>query len=285
MLTTKVSTQPHFRRITVATGFPRSFLKKAFHQQKLAGTRIDSFGLLLLLLGVELELGKGRFRRLGCILPVAPPIDFLRESEIAVMKTSSVTLDESDILEYKLKYTPDLRCEKETDLVPVCYRCKSCILSWKIFSTREWFVRASQATQRSFVLGIINRFESHDLLKYAWNLLQAIDTKDFTYSRSCVSSTFRASSAMDRAMDPQKLAQSMADLWRWFVGACFWTKANYILLLLQMCDSQLLLMAATLIRIHLTEYENAMSKNAEKGKFHYLPELQELFWASSEVWG
>ncbi|ETE64942.1 F-box/WD repeat-containing protein 10, partial [Ophiophagus hannah] len=179
--------------------------------------------------------------------------------QIAVMKTPSVEEVEPD-LEYKLQYTPDLRCEKETDLVPVCYRCKSCILSWKIFSTREWFVRASQATQRTFVMGIINRFQSHDLLKYSWNLLQAIDTKDFTYSRSCVSSTFRASSVLDRAMDPQKLAQSMADLWRWFGGSCFWTKANYILLLLQMCDSKLLLMAATLIRILLGEHETAMEK-------------------------
>uniref|UniRef100_A0A8C6YD23 CMT1A duplicated region transcript 1 protein n=1 Tax=Naja naja TaxID=35670 RepID=A0A8C6YD23_NAJNA len=182
-------------------------------------------------------------------------------------------------LEYKLQYTPDLRCEKETDLVPVCYRCKSCILSWKVFSTREWFARASQATQRTFVMEIINRFQSHDLLKYSWNLLQAIDTKDFAYSRSCVSSTFRAASALDRAMDPQKLAQSMADLWKWFEGSCFWTKANYILPLLQMCDSKLLLMAATLIRILLGEHETAM----EKGNFYYLPELQELFLASSEV--
>uniref|UniRef100_A0A8C5RGZ5 Uncharacterized protein n=1 Tax=Laticauda laticaudata TaxID=8630 RepID=A0A8C5RGZ5_LATLA len=188
-------------------------------------------------------------------------------------------MEQDPDLEYKLQYTPDLRCEKETDLVPVCFRCKSCILSWKIFSTREWFVRASQATQRTFVMGIINRFQSHDLLKYSWNLLQAIDTKDFTYSRSCVGSTFRVSSALDRAMDPQKLAQSMADLWRWFGGSCFWTKANYTLLLLQMCDSQLLLMAATLIRILLGEHETAM----EKGNFYYLPELQELFLASSEV--
>ncbi|XP_013908237.1 PREDICTED: CMT1A duplicated region transcript 1 protein-like, partial [Thamnophis sirtalis] len=182
------------------------------------------------------------------------------------MKTPSVAEDEATH-EYKLKYAPDLRCEKQTDLVPVCYRCKSCILSWKIFSTREWFVRASQATQRTFVMGIINRFESYDLLKYSWNLLQAIDAKDFNYSRSSVSSTFRASSALDRAMDPQKLAQSMADLWRWFAGTCFWTKANYILLLLQMCDSKLLLMAATLIRILIGEHENAMPENVEKEEY------------------
>lgn len=198
------------------------------------------------------------------------------------MKTPSVAEVEP---EYKLKYTPELRCEKQTDLVPVCYSCKSCILSWKIFSTREWFVRASQVTQRTFVVGIINRFESHDLLKYSWNLLQAIDTKDFTYSRSCVSSIFRASSALDRAMDPQKLAQSMADLWQWFLGASFWIKANYTLLLLQMCDPQLLLTAATLIRILLTEHEIATSENMGEGKFHYLPELQELFWVSTEGGG
>ncbi|XP_063148692.1 F-box and WD repeat domain containing protein 10B [Candoia aspera] len=177
------------------------------------------------------------------------------------MKTQEVVEVEPDILEYKLDYTPDLRCEKQTDLVPVCYHCKSCILSWKTFSTREWFLRASQGTQRTFLVGIINRFQSHDLLRYSWNLLQSTDTKDFAYSRSCVSSTITGSSTLDQAMDPQKLAQSIVDLWKWFLNACFWTKANYVLLLLQMCDSQLLLMAATLIRFLLSEHESTLSEN------------------------
>ncbi|KAF7249039.1 CMT1A duplicated region transcript 1 protein, partial [Varanus komodoensis] len=163
------------------------------------------------------------------------------------MKNRPIVEITPEILEYKLEYTPDLRCEKQTDLVPICHSCKSCILKWKMFSTREWFLRVSQASQRQFLVGIIKRFRSQDLLNYAWNLLQSTNTKDFTYSRSCVSSSFTAASISNRGLDPQQLEHSMVNLWRWFLNASFWTKSNYILLLLQMCDAQLLLMAASLI--------------------------------------
>uniref|UniRef100_A0A8D2ITN5 F-box/WD repeat-containing protein 10 n=1 Tax=Varanus komodoensis TaxID=61221 RepID=A0A8D2ITN5_VARKO len=165
------------------------------------------------------------------------------------MKNRPIVEITPEILEYKLEYTPDLRCEKQTDLVPICHSCKSCILKWKMFSTREWFLRVSQASQRQFLVGIIKRFRSQDLLNYAWNLLQSTNTKDFTYSRSCVSSSFTAASISNRGLDPQQLEHSMVNLWRWFLNASFWTKSNYILLLLQMCDAQLLLMAASLICI------------------------------------
>lgn len=158
-----------------------------------------------------------------------------------------------DLLEYKLDYTADLRCEKQTDLVPVCHSCKSCILSWKIFATREWFMRAGSATQRQFLLGIIKRFKNQDLLKYTWNFLKSTYSKDFIYSRSLITSSFQAPSTMNRALNLQTLQQSMSDLWKWFLNASFWSKANYMLLLLQMCDSELLLMAANLIRILLAK--------------------------------
>ncbi|XP_062979317.1 F-box and WD repeat domain containing protein 10B [Elgaria multicarinata webbii] len=183
------------------------------------------------------------------------------------MKTRPVVEVIPEILEYKLEYTPDLRCEKQTDLVPVCHSCKSCILSWKTFSTREWFVRAGQASQRQFLVGIIKRFKSQDLLNYTWNLLQSTNTKDFTYSRSSVNSDFTSSSTLDRALDPQKVEHSMASLWKWFLNASFWTKANYILLLLQMCDAPLLLMAASLIRSLLSEDKKIVSpQKVESGE-------------------
>lgn len=177
------------------------------------------------------------------------------------MKKPPVVLRELEQLSYKLEYTPDLRCEKQTDLVPVCHRCKSCILSWKIFSTREWFVRACHSSQRQFLVGIIKRFKNQDLLMYAWNLLQSVtNSKDLTYSRSCVSSTFAPPSTLDRALDPQQLAHSMASLWKWFLSASFWSKANYTLLLLQMCDSQLVFIAASLIRILLSYKKTKKAK-------------------------
>lgn len=177
------------------------------------------------------------------------------------MKKPEVLPKEPDPLPYKLEYTADLRCEKQTELVPVCHQCKSCVLSWKISSTREWFLRASNISQRRFLVGIIKRFKNQELLMYVWNLIQSVtDSKEFTYSRSCVTSSFPAPSTLDRALDPQRLAQSMTSLWKWFLNACFWTKANYTLFLLQMCDSQLVLVAASLIRVLLTQ------KKAKKGK-------------------
>ncbi|KAL8163047.1 UNVERIFIED_CONTAM: hypothetical protein K2H54_004234 [Gekko kuhli] len=170
-----------------------------------------------------------------------------------------------DLLEYKLDYTPDLRCEKQTDLVPVCQNCKSCILSWKIFATREWFTRASSATQRQFVMGIIKRFKNQDLLKYTWNFLKSTYSKDFIYSCFSITSSFQRSSTMNGALNLQTLKQSMSDLWKWFLNACFWTKANYTLFLLQMCDSELLLMAASLIRILLAKDAQISSKTLTIG--------------------
>ncbi|XP_066468982.1 F-box and WD repeat domain containing protein 10B [Tiliqua scincoides] len=180
------------------------------------------------------------------------------------MKKPLVLPREPELLSYKLEYTPDLRCEKQTDLVPVCHRCKSCILSWRVFSTREWFLRASHGSQRQFLVGIIKRFKNQDLLVYAWNLLRSVtNSKEFTYSRSCVTSSFAPSLALDRALKPQQVAQSMASLWKWFLHASFWTKANYILLLLQMCDSQLVLMAVSLIRILLSRKKTKKVKAVE----------------------
>ncbi|XP_044309793.1 CMT1A duplicated region transcript 1 protein [Varanus komodoensis] len=184
------------------------------------------------------------------------------------MKNRPIVEITPEILEYKLEYTPDLRCEKQTDLVPICHSCKSCILKWKMFSTREWFLRVSQASQRQFLVGIIKRFRSQDLLNYAWNLLQSTNTKDFTYSRSCVSSSFTAASISNRGLDPQQLEHSMVNLWRWFLNASFWTKSNYILLLLQMCDAQLLLMAASLICSLLSKGKITTERHSRLGQLY-----------------
>ncbi|XP_077183645.1 F-box and WD repeat domain containing protein 10B [Paroedura picta] len=188
-------------------------------------------------------------------------------------KTESIL---PELLEYKLDYSPDLRCEKQTELVPVCQSCKSCVLSWKAFATREWFMRASSATQRQFVVGIIRRFKNHDLLKYTWNLLKSTYSKDFVYSRSSITSSFQTSSSLNKALNPRTLHQSMSDLWKWFSNASFWSKANYMLLLLQMCNSELLLMAASLIRILLVK-EAKISKTLtiDEGKDKEEPSVQE----------
>nr|XP_025038204.1 CMT1A duplicated region transcript 1 protein [Pelodiscus sinensis] len=168
-------------------------------------------------------------------------------------------------LEYRLDSAPQLRCEKKTDLVPVCQSCETCILAWKVFSTKEWFLRASNASQRKFLVGIVKRFNSLDLLNYAEKVLQSAHGKDFTFSRSRISPSFRedptaSTSTWDRALNTEMLEQAMLETWKWFRHGSYWTKANYTLLLLQMCSPKLLFMAANLVRVRLLREQSASSR-------------------------
>uniref|UniRef100_A0A8B9QC31 F-box domain-containing protein n=1 Tax=Apteryx owenii TaxID=8824 RepID=A0A8B9QC31_APTOW len=152
--------------------------------------------------------------------------------------------------EYSLYSAPSLRCGKETDLVPVCETCETCVLAWRIFSTKEWFLRAGALTQRKFLLGIIKRFDSFSLLSYIERLLRVTQEKDFTYVRSQISYSLRDRNTFSSngALDPQRLEQEMQGTWWWFADSSYWTKANYTLLLLKLCDAKLLFTAADLVR-------------------------------------
>ncbi|EMP23730.1 F-box/WD repeat-containing protein 10 [Chelonia mydas] len=162
------------------------------------------------------------------------------------MKETSKDLES---LEYRLDSAPVLRCEKKTDLVPVCQICETCVLAWRVFSTKEWFLRASDVSQRKFLVGIVKRLNSLDLLNYAEKVLQTSHGKDFTFSRSRTSfKEDTTTSASDWILNTAMLEQAMLETWRWFKTSSYWTKANYTLLLFQMCNPKLLFMAASLVR-------------------------------------
>ncbi|CAM4651555.1 F-box and WD repeat domain containing protein 10B [Caretta caretta] len=159
------------------------------------------------------------------------------------------TSKDLESLEYRLDSAPVLRCEKKTDLVPVCQICETCVLAWRVFSTKEWFLRASDVSQRKFLVGIVKRFNSLDLLNYAEKVLQTSHGKDFTFSRSRTSfKEDTTTSASDWTLNTAMLEQAMLETWRWFKTGSYWTKANYTLLLFQMCNPKLLFMAASLVR-------------------------------------
>ncbi|XP_019398285.1 PREDICTED: CMT1A duplicated region transcript 1 protein [Crocodylus porosus] len=164
--------------------------------------------------------------------------------------------------EYSLHFAPDLRCEKKTDLVPVCQTCEMCVLGWKVFSTKEWFLRASSISQKKFLTGIVKRLNSLDLLRYTEKVLQATHGKDAVYARSQITSSLKErlmTSSSDRALDTEMLERAMLDTWWWFTNSTYWTKANYTLFLLQMCDPKLLLIAANLVQALLNEEESFSS--------------------------
>lgn len=165
-------------------------------------------------------------------------------------------------LESTLKNAPYFHCEKGTDSIPLCQKCETCVLAWKIFSTKEWFCRINDISQRRFLVSILKQLNSLYLLHYFQNILQTTQGKDFIYSRSRIDLSKKegkvAKSFLNQMLD-KTVEQKMKEILYWFGNSTHWTKANYTLLLLQMCNPKLLLTAANVIRVLILREQNSIS--------------------------
>ncbi|XP_063097772.1 F-box and WD repeat domain containing protein 10B [Cavia porcellus] len=166
-------------------------------------------------------------------------------------------------LESRLRSASCFRCEKGNDLIPVCQKCETCVLAWKIFSTKEWFQRINGIWQRRFLVSILEQLDSLYLLHYFQNMLQTTQGKDFIYNRSRVNlcrNEGKVAKSFSNQMSDKMVEHEMKEVLYWFGASTHRIKANYILLLLQMCDPKLQLTAAAVIRAlfqrgcsHITE--------------------------------
>ncbi|KAM5135252.1 F-box/WD repeat-containing protein 10 [Mantella aurantiaca] len=173
-----------------------------------------------------------------------------------------------EISELKLRLASDLRCENRTSTVPLCQACETCVLSAKVAATKEWFPRAGDNSQRRFLFGVIRHMKSADLLTYVEKALQPALGKDFTYSRSRINPSLAqdlGTASSDRALNRQRLLQFMAETWDWLKNGSYWTKANYALLLLQMCRPHQLHNAANLI--HVLIVRQRQQRDSQKETF------------------
>ncbi|XP_028637771.1 CMT1A duplicated region transcript 1 protein isoform X1 [Grammomys surdaster] len=167
--------------------------------------------------------------------------------------------------EPKLKQAPYFRCEKGPNWVPVCQKCEACVLAWKIFATKEWFRRVNDISQRRFLVSILGQLNSLYLLQYFQNILETTQGKDFIYTRSRTKLNRKGGkeeevvkSSLNQVLD-KTVEQKMKEILNWFGNSTHRTKANYTLLLLQMCDSNLLLTAANVIRVLFMKEWNSIS--------------------------
>ncbi|KAL6052291.1 hypothetical protein STEG23_014404 [Scotinomys teguina] len=183
-------------------------------------------------------------------------------------------------MEPRLKQAPYFRCEKGSDWVPVCQKCETCVLAWKIFTTKEWFQRVSDIFQRRFLVSILGQLNSLYLLHYFQNILQTTQGKDFIYNRSRIKFSRKegkeekvVKSSLNQMLD-KTVEQKMKETLYWFGNSTHQTKANYTLLLLQMCDSELLLTAANVIRVlFMKEWNNNISvPHQDADDIIFLPE-------------
>ncbi|XP_055450206.1 F-box and WD repeat domain containing protein 10B isoform X2 [Psammomys obesus] len=183
-------------------------------------------------------------------------------------------------MEPGLSQAPYFRCERGLDWVPVCQKCETCVLAWKIFATKEWFQRVSDTLQRRFLVSVLGQFNSLFLLHYFQRLLQPTQGKDFVSNRSRIKIGRRegkkervVKSSLNQVLDRTAAEQKMKDILVWFSNSTPRTKANYTLLLLQMCDSKLLLTAADVVRVlFIKEWNNISGLYQGSSDIMFFPE-------------
>ncbi|XP_060999507.1 F-box and WD repeat domain containing protein 10B [Dama dama] len=178
-------------------------------------------------------------------------------------------------LESRLKNAPYFRCEKGNDSVPVCQKCETCVLAWKIFSMREWFWRVGAGFQRRFLVSVLQQLDSLHLLHYFLTLLQTTQGKDLVYHRARVDLSRkerkRIRSSWNQTLD-ETVEQKMREALHWLQNSSQRTKANYTLLLLQMCDPGLLLTATDVVRVlFLREWGDASGIDPDFTNMFFIP--------------
>ncbi|XP_032899847.1 CMT1A duplicated region transcript 1 protein [Amblyraja radiata] len=132
-----------------------------------------------------------------------------------------------------------------------CGSCQTCNLDRKLVYTKEWFIRAGDLSKQHFLKGLIRRIGSKDLLRQVDRLLEPAFGKDFTHARSSANPSLPEdlpTNGSDRSLNKAALHQYIVQTWVWFAKSTYWTKANYVLGVLQLCDAKLLFLLANLIR-------------------------------------
>ncbi|XP_074649289.1 F-box and WD repeat domain containing protein 10B-like [Tubulanus polymorphus] len=164
--------------------------------------------------------------------------------------------------EFNIGRAFDLRCVENADGPTVCGACEACQIIAHLDNAIAWFERfGSQAKQR-FLHGLVRRFRSVDLLEYVVSLLQPLLCKDYTYTRTRTKPSQQVDQPTmtgDHALDIADLEDELVEIFHWFMKANYWTKTNFVLGILKICDMPLLFSVGTLARTLLSSERNAHS--------------------------
>ena len=160
---------------------------------------------------------------------------------------------------YNLGKANALRCSNLTGKKH-CGECEGCVLQSSIGPAKAWFLRCGDQTKRRFMLGLLKRVHSVDLLKHIINILQPLNCKDFMYAKVRIKpslSTDRATMSNDRALNVIELERRVSHMWSWFENSNYWTKSNFLTLMLQVCEQHLMKLILTQAQTILASEEAA----------------------------
>ncbi|XP_052785771.1 F-box and WD repeat domain containing protein 10B-like isoform X2 [Mya arenaria] len=161
------------------------------------------------------------------------------DEEDIMMKHSAPNLE---VFEFNLGMAPQLRCTS-TEKSTSCNECEACKLNSKVREVKQWFPRLGDHSRKRFMLGLIQRTHSAELLTQVVKLLQPVLYKDFTYSRSRTNPSLQTDAptlSSDRALSQKAVNNYIISTWQWYAEMNYWSKSNLALVLLQMCEAHLL---------------------------------------------
>ena len=204
--------------------------------------------------------------------PMLPQITANRRAEqpkagISVFKQAKMkhTSSNTETYEFNLGKAKELRCRNLTKPT-ICGVCEACILTVELNHVKRWLFRAGDHSRKRFVLGLVRRLHSVDLLEHITNLLHPLACKDFMYAKTRTNpslNTDRSSVSSDRALNQVDLEKEVAEAWYWFQNANYWTKSNYIMVVMQECEAHLLSLIAVQAKTLLSSERKAYETHGE----------------------
>ncbi|KAK6187846.1 hypothetical protein SNE40_005781 [Patella caerulea] len=167
-----------------------------------------------------------------------------------------------ETFEYNLGRVIKLKCNSSEK----CGVCETCSLGSRVRLVKSWFSKLGDHTKRRFMLGLLRRIHSVDLLNQLVNILQPLVNKDYTYARMRTHPGIDsdiATLSSDHALPTCAVEYYITSTWDWFTDANYWTKANFAMAILQLCDANLLFMLYTQAKTLLVSEERALSAKTE----------------------
>ncbi|KAJ8363117.1 hypothetical protein SKAU_G00119480 [Synaphobranchus kaupii] len=161
--------------------------------------------------------------------------------------------EDQELCQFRLDFEKQLWCRREDSKLNTCGSCQSCICVTKLRDTTQWLMHARGALKLKFLTGVLLRCKSVDILESTQKIIQVALGKDFTYARSRQKPRFQSALTTRRShngtIDGKSFQTQFLETWDWFGCSKYWVKANYILGLLSLCDTQLLPALGNLIRV------------------------------------
>lgn len=122
----------------------------------------------------------------------------------------------------------------------------------KLYTSTQWLMRAEEPAKRRFLIGILVRCQSLELLQSVHSVLQVTQGAYFTYTRCQVNAGHMVtapSTHSSSASDAVLLGKEMLNIWEWFANSTDLTKTKYFFGLLASCSSDQLYMLCNLARL------------------------------------